>query len=278
MYEGDTLLGELENGVATKAYIWGVSGLGGVREFTQTPRTLFFEQGVTKEIRNVSNATGTLLGSYSYNAYGVKTPTSTTISNPVQYAGSVGCYTEDETKLILCGARWYSPSLMRWMSRDPIGYEGGVNLYGYVKNDPINYYDRTGLEPEDNTWFSEQEDTNKERKRRFTDGPRYGNWCGKDWSGGPEGEDPPIDSLDDQCKKHDDCWGNCDKHCIEVLRIPGPDGHAVYPHQICMELCNKDFVRDLEDLPKDPRTWPRPPKPGFDGADSYKDLSIKWFK
>ena len=33
----------------------------------------------------------------------------------------------------------------KWLSRDPIGEEGGLNLYGFVGNDPNNYVDSTGL-------------------------------------------------------------------------------------------------------------------------------------
>jgi len=42
--------------------------------------------------------------------------------------------------------RWYNPSLMQWMSPDPIGYDGGdVNLYRFVGNDPVNRVDPSGL-------------------------------------------------------------------------------------------------------------------------------------
>jgi len=34
-----------------------------------------------------------------------------------------------------------------WQSRDPIGENGGINLYGYVGNEPINWYDPLGLNP-----------------------------------------------------------------------------------------------------------------------------------
>ena len=42
--------------------------------------------------------------------------------------------------------RWYWPELMRWMTRDPIEYEGGENLYGYVNGDPVGYADPEGLD------------------------------------------------------------------------------------------------------------------------------------
>jgi hypothetical protein len=46
---------------------------------------------------------------------------------------------------VLAGQRWYIPQLTRWLSRDPIKYEGGVNLYQYVAANPVNYIDPSGL-------------------------------------------------------------------------------------------------------------------------------------
>jgi RHS repeat-associated protein len=43
------------------------------------------------------------------------------------------------------GYRWYDPLTGRWLSQDPIGEQGGINLYGMIGNDAVNYYDEYGL-------------------------------------------------------------------------------------------------------------------------------------
>jgi RHS repeat-associated protein len=43
------------------------------------------------------------------------------------------------------GKRYYSPSLGRWLNRDPIEEQGGLNLYAFVGNDPVNAIDIIGL-------------------------------------------------------------------------------------------------------------------------------------
>jgi RHS repeat-associated protein len=42
--------------------------------------------------------------------------------------------------------RYLHPTLGRWLIRDPIGYEGGVNLYAYVRNNGVNWTDALGLQ------------------------------------------------------------------------------------------------------------------------------------
>ena len=42
--------------------------------------------------------------------------------------------------------RYYSPGLGRFISQDPIGFAGGLNLYAYCGNDPINFTDPLGLD------------------------------------------------------------------------------------------------------------------------------------
>jgi uncharacterized protein RhaS with RHS repeats len=53
--------------------------------------------------------------------------------------------------------RYYDPAVGRFLSPDPTGYAGGLNLYSYVKNDPVNWVDPQGLyalRPEDLSYSS----------------------------------------------------------------------------------------------------------------------------
>ena len=47
---------------------------------------------------------------------------------------------------VTSGHRYYSPSLGRWISRDPVEEQGGINLYGFVGNNAITGFDLLGLE------------------------------------------------------------------------------------------------------------------------------------
>ncbi len=54
-------------------------------------------------------------------------------------------YQDDETDLVMYPRRPYSPATGRWLSQDPIGERGGLNLYGFVGNNPITRFDPLGL-------------------------------------------------------------------------------------------------------------------------------------
>jgi uncharacterized protein RhaS with RHS repeats len=50
--------------------------------------------------------------------------------------------------------RWYDPSVGRWLSEDPIGYEAeDFNLYRYVRNNPVNLTDATGEAVSPPAWY-----------------------------------------------------------------------------------------------------------------------------
>jgi len=62
--------------------------------------------------------------------------------NPVRFSSK---YTDNESSFLYYGYRYYDPNTGRWLSRDPIGEEGGRNLYAFVYNDPVNRIDMFGL-------------------------------------------------------------------------------------------------------------------------------------
>ena len=64
------------------------------------------------------------------------------VSQPYEFIGKEGYYREGE--LYLLGQRWYDSEVGRFISRDPIGEKGGLNLYVYVGNNPVNNIDPYG--------------------------------------------------------------------------------------------------------------------------------------
>jgi len=74
--------------------------------------------------------------------YGEVTATGSS-TNPYQYTGREN----DGTGLYYYRARYYSPSLKRFISEDPMGLDAGLNEYVYADGDPLDELDPLGLDP-----------------------------------------------------------------------------------------------------------------------------------
>ncbi|MEN5169407.1 RHS repeat-associated core domain-containing protein [Brevundimonas pondensis] len=86
-----------------------------------------------------TNGSAAVLARNTYDEYGQ--PSSGNVGL-FQYTGQIWL---PQAQAYHYKARAYAPQLGRFMQADPIGYQAGANLYGYVKMDPINLRDPRGL-------------------------------------------------------------------------------------------------------------------------------------
>jgi RHS repeat-associated protein len=92
----------------------------------------------------VNTATGAIAEQIEYDEWGNVLADTNPGFQPFGFAG--GLYDRD-TNLVRFGARDYDPKTGRWTSKDAARFRGGLNLYVYCHDDPINLVDSTGRNP-----------------------------------------------------------------------------------------------------------------------------------
>jgi RHS repeat-associated protein len=169
IYDGWNLVGETRTtatGVSTNWYVWGldmsgsIQGAGGVggllfANFWGNSRNYFGYDG-NGNVSDLVAGDGTLRAHYEYDPFGNTVFEEGSIStvNPFRFSTK---YWDTDTKLAYYGFRYYSPGMGRWLNRDPLSEQGGINLYSFCLNsdsiDPVGLMSDMELGLELALWY-----------------------------------------------------------------------------------------------------------------------------
>ncbi|MFH0994800.1 MAG: RHS repeat-associated core domain-containing protein [Pseudomonadota bacterium] len=94
----------------------------------------------------LTDAAGIIANAYQYEPFGKVMTQSGTVRNPFTYVGAFGVMDEGNG-IYYMKNRYYDASTGKFMQKDPIGFSGGINLYAYVGNNPVE-----GIDPEGLSW------------------------------------------------------------------------------------------------------------------------------
>ena len=188
----------------------------------------YYHQDALQSVVAITDGFRNKIASYEYDVYGEIRERTGSYDNEILYTGR---WLDSETGLYYYRARWYDADVGRFVSRDPIGVEGGINLYGYVGNKPTNYTDPKGLKMNWACFFSCSAQCVIRFQRAVV------SW-GTSWIEGlppPDGQDLKdlfemgrcIKKCRELCKEKDECNDN-KKNDNDFLGTPNVP--AVIPH------------------------------------------------
>src|SRR6266576_3304029 len=143
-YDGQDVVKDINSDGTTVEYLNGPGIDNKIRQKgSSTSTTYYFSQDHFGSTTALTGTTGKLVERITYDAYGNSVGSTST-----RY-GYTGRERDQLSGQLYYRARFYDPQLGRFISEDPIGLVGGLNLYSYVENDPMLLSDPSGLCPVD---------------------------------------------------------------------------------------------------------------------------------
>ena len=192
LYDGENIIEELDNNGNELARYTHEPRWDGPLSMLRGGTTSYYEQDGLNSVSSLTNSSGTLAETYTYDSYGKLVASTGALTNPFQ---STAREFDPETGIYGYRARSYDQNTGRFLSEDPRQFAGGsANFYDYVSNNPVNLRDPDGQTP---VW---------------------GWWCGPNWTGGTFAPyDPskanqyhkPWGDTDTACMHHDVCYYEC---------------------------------------------------------------------
>lgn len=155
LYDRKNVVLEIANGTITASYLRSLSlDEPFVRFGSNTTSAEFYHHDALGTTLLLTDGTGAVKTTYTYTPFGETTVTGTPSTNSFQHAGREN----DGTGLYYYRLRYYSPLMHRFISEDPIGLMGGINMYAYVRNNPTRFIDPFGLDKQEKNdddyfWF-----------------------------------------------------------------------------------------------------------------------------
>jgi RHS repeat-associated protein len=143
----------------SEQYIWDIRYVDApVLRFQDTnndgtvDNTLYYTNDANFNVTSLVDESGNMVERYAYSPYGERTVLDADwsadadgVSDVNNALGHQGLHLDTESTLYYNRNRYYSPTLGRFTTRDPLGYVDGMSVYEYVASTPIRAYDPSGL-------------------------------------------------------------------------------------------------------------------------------------
>jgi len=142
-------------------YVWGPNlggGIGGLLNLNVSGQNYSYLYDGKGNVAILLDSSQAIVTTYTYDTFGNLLSKTGTLDQPFKF--STKPY-DEKAGLYYYGYRFYSPISGRWLTRDPLGEAGGINLYGFVEENPINFWDTFGLQSNNDYCENERNECNR---------------------------------------------------------------------------------------------------------------------